>query len=343
MLRTLLRAALVAAVFATLLLPVTPAAAVSAGTYSLTTSPVSFTRSNQTFQLTISALQSNEGTSTFDSMTATISKVSNPKGVAWARQQQTYSWYFNGDRFNPTYSSTKATLKTSAEMGDYGNLAVTFTKSGTVNEYCSKTIKQWPGSLSGTVTLNTGSSMFGSIKAVPAKATLTHNTDTKCYAVGHAKNACPTPGVSVGGYRFGTGSRYSSVSGNLPANTLKPGNLFFSASSQLPTSKTNADGYLGRLVMANVPRSDVAIGSGLASATLQGEPGTWVSGTATFAANAKAYTGEPWPCAGGKESVHTSRSGMMNGGLAANTWVGADITVGSDMPASAYKTIVRAQ
>lgn len=339
MLRTLLRTVLVAAFFATLLLPATPAAAAET-TYTLTTNNVSFTRDGQSFKLNLSATQGSDG----DYMTATISKVSNPDGVAWAQQSQTYSWFFNGDRFVPLAANATSTLKTSAEMGDYGNIAVTLKKTNGPTSSCGGTVKKWSGPLSGSVTLNTGSPLFGTIRAVPTAGTLYSNTGYTCYAPGHPTNACPTPGLSVYGYRFpATGSGYTSVGATLPSNTTSPATLYFSSSAQLPASKTNAPGHFGRLVMTRAPRSDVAIASGLASATLKGEPGTWVSGTGTFASNGGAEQGPPNACAGGKEYIYTYRPGVLNGSLAANVWTGADIAVGSNMEGSAQKVIVRAR
>ena len=339
MLRTLLRAAMVAAMFATLLVPALPAAAAET-TYTLTTRNVSFTRSGQNFNLSFSATQSSDG----DYMTATISKISNPAGAAWAQQTQTYSWFFNGDRFVPLAPNATSTLKTSAEMGDYGNIAVTLKKTSGPTSSCNNTVKTWTGPLSGSVTLNTGTPLFGTIKAVPTAGTLYSNSGTACYAPGHPSNACPSPGLSVNGYRFpATGSGYSSVSGSLPSDTTKPASLFFSSSSALPAAKTNAPGHFGRMVMTRAPRADVAIASGLASATLKGEPGTWVEGTATFASNGAADQGPPNACAGGKEYVYTYRPGEMNGSLAANVWTGADIAVGSNMSAGAQRVIVRAR
>ena len=339
MLRTLLRAMLVAAIFATLLVPATPAAAAET-TYTMTTVTEPFKRGTQTYQLSISATQhGGEG----DSMTVTIAQVVNPRGVAYARREVAYSWFFNGDRFVPLAPNATSTLKTSAEMGDYGNVAVTLKKTSGPERFCNDTIKQWSGPLSGTVTLDTGTDLFGTVQAVPTHGTLTANTGFRCYEPGHPSNMCPEAGFYVGGYRFPGGSAYSGISASRPNDTTKPATFSFYASQALPAARTNADGHLGRMLTSSAPRTAAAIATGLATATLDGDVAAWVSGQATFTANEPAGTGTPYPCAGGMESVSTYRSGTMSGGFAGDMLVGSNVIVGQNLLSSASKTIVRAR
>lgn len=337
MLRTFLRGAMVLATLASVLLPVAPAAA-AVGSYTLSSSPVTINRDGRTYQLTITASQGEGG----DSGTVSISKVSNPAGVAYARQDHQYSWTFAGNRFVPTSNLASATLKTSGEMGSFGTLDLTFTQNGAVQNLCNTTVKKRPGTLAGSVTFNTGTPLFGTIRAVPSGATLIYNSTGACTDSGHNYNACPPPGFDVSGYRFPSNGLFY-VSASKANSETGPGRISFMRSAAMPPESTNAPGSVYRMVTAEVPRSDVTIAANLSSATISGEAGTWISGSATFASNGPVGTAYEDPCAGGRKSVYTSRPGALSGSLNADVFVGPNLLVGENMPGGAGKTNVRAQ
>ena len=338
--RTMLRAALVAVLLATLLVPAAPASAAVSYTYTLITDPVTVTRNSIDYEMTISATQSNEGG---DSMTVTLSRTNDPAGAAKGTQSQLYTWDFVGNRFVPKQDLTTAALASSDEMGTYGNVKLTFDDNGGRGPLCDTTTdKRAPGKIlagQSSVTLNTGTTLFGKITNEPATATL-YRTSGSCGTDGTDHDGCPPAGFSVSGYRSTTGNFMYMAAGRSAA--AGPSYVMFSTSAQMPDTKTNAPGSVGRLVHAYVPQDNVTFVSNLSSATIKGAAGTFVSGTGTFTSNAAAYPPYTYPCGTNKEVVYSTRPGAVTGNLSGQPVIGSNIGLGQSLKASASRTSVRA-
>lgn len=338
--RTLLRTAVAAAMFAALLVPATPAAA-GVPLHSLQTTAKGFTSNGVSYQLSISAIQYPEGN---DWMKVTISKGSNPEGVAWARQEQSYSWMLTGNRFVPNASENRSTLKSATEMGDYGKVTLTLQKPSMPAYSCETSVRSWTGPLTGSVTLNTGTSLFGTITAVPTEATLSHTDGSQCTVDGTREDACPTPGISVSGGRSNAPSPQAStsVSAERPASTSLPASLRVQSTTPLPAARTSTPGSLERVVTTLAPREDVVIDSGLNAGTIRGEPGTWVSGTASWTYATAGYQEGSYTCGGSIQVATTSRPGWLSGTLAADMFTGPNVGVGQDLYTYATRRTVQA-
>ena len=356
--RGLRRVLLVSGVVGVLVLPAAPAGAAPDARYakrvqrvqamgvdgfwSLQSAATTFKKDGVKYRLRLSASESVVGgIVSGTSYTASVSRTRDPKGVT--RSTQSHTWFFSSQRdgFTANGKLTSASANSGTDLAPYGKVAVKFTGTSALDKACNGGVKSRKGDLTGSLVLKTGTGSLGTIKALPSRATLTFiSRDADC---GGGGGPLPCPSNSKAAY----GDRYSKAPLSVWASRRAGSDAAsVSASSweELTLEKTTVFGSLSRSVFAVVAAKKVVVADNLSTATIGGAMGTWLSGTANFAAMQKATATNWSPCGKDKVKEHRiiTRNGTMTGSFAVDFFAGPDRKVGKGMDSAyASRTVVR--
>jgi hypothetical protein len=331
------RLLVVAVVVAAFAVPAAPVAAqeVAAASWSMSTNPITIKRGGQAYQMRIHAFEMGNT----ESVSVSLSQTRDPSGVTKATQSHTYTFSLSGDRFTHASTLAKAKLATAKQMGQYGALSLSFAKNAATNSTCKGHVKTRTGTLSGTVSLKTGTKLFGTITNRPGKAILTYHNG-KCtsgqYASPGTGGPCPTVGMSASAFRHDPEPMLSMFASKAKGAKVASLNLFSSGPMKV------SNGYLSRSIIATVPAAKVTIADNLSSAKVSGVSVPWLSGAGNFTSSGQTFPGSPTACGKGKEYVTSTRMGEWKGTLKANFFIGADPSLSQGAAGgSAMKTVVR--
>ena len=323
------------AVFVT---PAAPAAAGEEGYWRLVSQPVEVRRDGVSYQMW---LWIEEYASFGEQVRIMVQKTRNPDGAAKATQENLHSFPMDegANRFrHPEINLSTASLDTDAQMDQYGRIDITFDADRTLNKMCDGRYRTRGGTLDGAIAFNTGTDKFGTIRAVPTRATLTFS-DGGCPddgGGGGGGTPCPTPGRNFGGTRFFDAPMTMNASTNDGAETA---NIFWQVDRAL-----GDEGRVTRILRAIVHRSKFRLTNDLSSGSVQSMPGIWLTGQATYTGQPASNT-EPTPCGTGMERFSKSNAGMVTGNMAVDFFMGPDSSI-SQRPvdgASAFRYVVRPQ
>lgn len=312
---TIGRFLLLALVIGALAVPATPAAAQTASDsgefWSLSTHSVPVKRGGQTYQLSLHASE-HQGE---EYLTISLGQRRDPKGVTVASRTVAYTFELSGDRFTQAGNLSKAKVGSAKTMGSYGSVALEFAKNAATKSSCKGHTKSRTGRLKGSLTLKTGTKLFGTIKNVPTKGTL-YYSDGKC---GHTETApCPPGGSNVSAYSYEENTAVSA--GFNKVNGAKSVNVFAYRSEPGKIKSAFIASYLD----AKVPSTKVSIAKDLGSATVKGVKGTWLTGTGEFTAVGDPFDTPATDCGRNKKYVTTLRPGEWQGNLAIDFLLGDD-------------------
>jgi hypothetical protein len=325
------RSVLVAAGVVALMVPAVPVAAAEAS-WSLTTNPITIRRDGKAYQMSISVFES-EGS---ESLSVRLWQERDPSGVTRSTQSHTFSFQTT-DKFDHAATLATAGVTTNRALGEYGSVNVDFAKNAATQTSCNGHLKTRTGTLSGSVSIKTGTSLFGTITNRPGRATLSFS-DGDCGLGGSDGGgqieSCPSSGKNASGFR-------SDPSMILYASRANGAN--FSNVGVVWSEPLSVDGSsLIHSIDARVAAAKVNIADNLGSGSVSGASGTWLSGTATFSPTGEPFASPAQPCGSGREYVQTTRPGAWSGGFKADFWLGPDRSVGQGpVSGSATKTSVR--
>ena len=293
----------------------------------MSTPPLNFRRGGVRYQLTASAFES----STFESVSVTISRSVNPAGVRSASQSHTYTFGSLEGVFDHAANLSTASISTGDRLGKWGKLNLSFRQNAATKTSCGGDRKTRSGTISGSLELKTGTERFGTITNDPSRGTL--SVQGEC-GFGN-NNPCLPPSRAVSGFK---GHRNTGVN-SFRANGASSASISFFWSDPLDDGNTSF--RLQHFSSARVPARKVNVADNLGSATVRGAKGTWITGEATFRSNAAADTSAS-PCGNGKESVATRRPGTIGGTLRVTSFLGKNVNA-DNTTGSATKYAVRAQ
>jgi hypothetical protein len=317
------------AVMTALVLPTAPAPAQEMPqTWSLNTQPLTFKRGGVSYQLTVGAFESYQG----ESVSITISRTVDPKGVRLATQSHTYNFRFLEDVFDQASNLSTASINTGNQLGKWGTLKLNFRQNAATKTACKGEFKSRTGTISGSLELKTGTKRFATITNRPTRATL--QTGNEGCAT-PSTTSCPAPSRGVGAFKT---QRQAGVNAHrVNGATSATVSFFWNDMLDGDGSRT-----LSHYSWARVPGKRVTVAKNLGTATVRGARGTWISGEGTFKSNGPASTSQPYPCGRGKETLMTNRPGAMSGTLKVNSFLGKNVGV-RDMTGHSNKAIVRSK
>jgi hypothetical protein len=327
--RRTVRLLVLVAVVTALVLPAAPVPAQEMPeTWALQTTPLTFKRGGVAYQLSVGAWESYQG----QSVSVTISRTVDPKGVRLATQSHTYNFSHLDGVFDHADNLSTASISTGKKLGKWGTLKLNFRQNGAIKRACNGEFKSRPGTISGSLEFKTGTKRFATITNRPSKATLQTGNEG-CTAP--TSSPCPAPSRAVGGFKD---HRRSGVSAHR-VNGAKSATVSFFWMDML-----SADGSrtLSHYSWARVPGKKVLVAKNLSTATVRGAKRTWISGEATFKSNGPASANQPYPCGKGKEVVSTYRPGNISGTLKVASFLGKNVGV-RNMTGNGNKTAVRAR
>lgn len=328
-------------------LPVSPASAQSYEgepdeQYSIASKPVTASHNGRDFRVAVSAHRSiwkqldgggneviaEEQTSVYIS----LSRVNDPDGVRKATQTQTYSFSLDDTGSmnsevtsrpdHPTLAS--ASVNTGTDMGNFGKMTFAFNANSDLKKTCTDNggyvhRASRGGTLAGSLTLHTGTALFGTVKTLPTEATLQWKDNIGCpqYV------PCTPANRQMRGFRTSDNFSISAYEreGATSATVM--------ASRSLPLSGGSNEGRLASGVSATVPATNVTLADNLSTGTIKGAKGTWLSGTAVFDPSGTLSTYGA-NCGPGTGKTFTSRSrfgGVIKAGetpFKMDAWLGAD-------------------
>lgn len=324
---TIGRFLLLALIISALAAPAAPAAADTppAGEFwHLTSHPVAVKRGGQTYQMTVSVHQYDDS----ESLSVTLSQKRDPKGVAVATQSHSYTFDMSGNRFTQSANLSKAKVGSAKTMGSYGAVALEFAKNAATKSSCKGHVKSRSGKLKGSLTLKTGTKLFGTIKNVPSKGTL-HFSDGKCGT--ESSSLCPSSGLSVSAHNQDPSWTmvFSKTAGAKTADMW----VYKSEAAKIKTA------YIGNYISVQVPAKKVTIASDLSSAKVSAVKGTWLSGAGEFTGAGEAFDTPATACGRNKEYVTTLKSGEWQGNLSADFFLGTAAAI-KGTHGTAYKSKV---
>jgi hypothetical protein len=327
----LLRITVLTAVVAALLIPAAPAAA-NGHRWVLTSDPVAFKRGGATYQLTVRAQESLGGS---DHIAVIVSQIRDPRGPVKATQSIMWHWYLNGDRFRAANTLGSARINTATEFKGFGAVDLKYTATSRLTRLCSGNLKTRMGKLSGTVTLKTGTTRFGTIKVSPSRAELLNSNgkcDTDTRAPYNAK-ACPTPVAGVNAFLMGKKESWM-----LNASAPVRGPAVISIGSGGSLSKA---GYFYNTIQVELPNENVKFTNPLKSGAIRSVRNVWLDGAAVFEAERDPYS-QSRECGSDRMRTDSQASGIIKGQLKTSFWMADnfDMSRSKSWDASAWRIAV---